>query len=202
MDYMFNATSLIAAAFDNDNIRFRVTGHDDSQEDVEAGFAIDNGPFVLIKFMSNDNNNDVAVRLFGLINSVKKDRRMRVVEACNELNSTYRFVRFTVDHDNDVNMEYDFPLASTDDAIGPMCVEIFRRMMAILERAYPFLMKALHTEEDLQFEKNSGSDSLMDCMRRLLIESGAELSGDESAAELLEMLKALRDKLRCGEDDE
>ena len=62
---LFHATNLITEAFDRHGIKYHV----DEREDVSivlAGFAIRMGPQIDVRFISNDDDNDVAIRVFGL----------------------------------------------------------------------------------------------------------------------------------------
>ena len=140
--YEFNATNLIAKTFEEREMKFHVVnmyGH----EEVLAGFHVDNGPKVIMKFISRDNDNDVAVRIFGLVNA-PTEKRGRVMEACNMLNRKIRFMKFYVDTDGDINVGYDFPVRASDDCIGEMAFEIFVRTMQILNQEYELFNKALY----------------------------------------------------------
>ena len=50
-------------------------------------------------------------------------------------------MRFTLDSDGDINMEYDFPVSITE--IGEPAYEIAVRFTQVLDEAYPELMKAM-----------------------------------------------------------
>lgn len=88
----------------------------------------DNYKFFYIK--NNDGGNDVALRIFK-ISSCPKDQLDRVREALNELQLKYRFLRFTIDDDGDINGEYDFPTCYED--IGKGAVEMCLRLTMILD---------------------------------------------------------------------
>lgn len=146
--YEFKAINLIAEAFEKHEAKFRVFNMQ-GQEELVAGFSVDGGPNVMMKFIIRDNDNDVAARIFGLITKIPKEKRARVMEACNVLNRKIRFMKFYLDTDGDINVEYDFPVHSSDDCIGEMAFEIFVRTMHILDNEYEVFMKALYTEEEL-----------------------------------------------------
>ena len=136
------ATTLIARAMDEKNYKYGITEKEKSSI-LYAGFSIDNGPNVQCKFISTDDDNDVAVRLYGLISGITDSNRGKILEVINKCNNSYRFVTFLIDSDGDVNIQYDFPVTATDDAIGVMSCEIFARIMNIVEECYPLFMKAL-----------------------------------------------------------
>lgn len=146
--YEFNATNRIVETFERNDLKFHVTNVN-GREQVLAGFSVDNGPNVVMKFISRDDDNDVAARIFGLVSNTPKEKRFRVMEACNILNRKIRYLKFYLDIDGDINVEYDFPLRSSDDCIGEMAFEIFIRTMKILDAEYEIFIKALYTNEDL-----------------------------------------------------
>ncbi len=146
--YEFNATNLIAETFEKRGIIFDVVSHNDSEQ-ILAGFSVECGPNVIMRFISDGNNNDVAARIFGLITNTPKEKRSRVIEACNMLNNKIRYMKFYLDTEGDINVEYDFPVHSPDNGIGEMAFEIFVRTMKILDSEYSIFMKALYSEEEL-----------------------------------------------------
>lgn len=103
-------------------------------------FGIKNGGSYRIRFISTDNDNDVAVRIFSLL-SVEDDKRPQVLQALNTLNRRFRFVKFTLDDDGDVNVEYDFPVSAGNLAAASK--ELVVRIVSIVDKAYPELMKAM-----------------------------------------------------------
>ena len=110
--YEFNATNLIAETFEKRGVLFDVVSHHGS-EHLLAGFSVDCGPNVIMRFISRDNDNDVAARIFGLITNTPKEKRARVMEACNVLNDTIRFMKFSLDTDGDINVDYAYTYAKT-----------------------------------------------------------------------------------------
>lgn len=136
---MFQATRQISEAFTEKELKFRVE-ENDQRSYLEAGFNGDNVKAVKVRFISTDNDNDVAVRAYRIV-STNADKLPKVLKAINELNNKYRYIKFVVDEDNDINAEYD--LAVRTGNVGPVCVEIFIRFMNIIDEAYPVLMQAM-----------------------------------------------------------
>ena len=163
----YRATDLITKVFDERGIKYRVS-EGVVQEEVEAGFSIEGGPMVVEKFISIDDCNDVAVRIFSFINNVPKDKQERILKACNYVNDTVRFMKFSMDDSGDVNISYDFPTNTDDCCVGEMAVEIFVRTMRILKEFYPVFMKALFTNEEIQ--SSESHEDLMQRMRRQIDE--------------------------------
>ena len=83
------------------------------------------------------------------------------MEACNVLNHKIRYMKFYLDIDGDINVEYDFPVHSPDNGIGEMAFEIFVRTMQILNSEYSIFMKALYSEEELDIQGHSNTAELM-----------------------------------------
>ena len=149
----YHATQLIVKAFQEKKIRFRVEQLG-RQEEIQAGFQVDCGPFVTVRFISLDDDNDVAIRALGIVGGVPKEKRLRLLEACNEINCKRRFLKFVLDRDGDVNVEYDFLMRADDGCIGEMACEVFAITMHLIDKDYPLLMKAIYTDEPVCGEEN------------------------------------------------
>lgn len=162
----FDATNLIAETFEERGVKFDVVSHH-GIEQLLAGFSVDCGPNVIMRFISRDNDNDVAAGIFGLITNTPTEKRARVMEACNVLNHKIRYMKFYLDTDGDINVEYDFPMHSPDNGIGEMAFEIFARMMHILKSEYSIFMKALYSEEELDIRGHSIPAELMQRLQEL-----------------------------------
>ena len=175
--YEFKATNLIAETFEKRGVRFDVKNVR-GDEVVCAGFPIDCGPKVIMQFICSDNDNDVAVRIFGLVTKTPKEKRSRVMEACNILNRKVRYVKFYVDGDGDINVEYDFPMHTPDEGIGEMAFETFLRMMKILDSEYSIFMKALYTDEDLAMQDHDIHEELRRKLQELREKIAARMAAD------------------------
>ena len=144
---IFNATSIIAEKFDTHDIKYRIVELEQASI-IEAGYQIECGPAVVVKFISRDEDNDVAIRLYNLVHHVPDNKKARIQEVCNELNNKVRFYKFNIDDDNDVNAEYDLMVSVTDECVGEIAVEAFARIMHILDEEYCHFMEALYSPED------------------------------------------------------
>ncbi len=148
---MFHATTLLTECFDTNGVHYQVASSEDSvAEIVEVPCPITGGPTVRARFISTDDDNDVGVRIYSLVTSVQEEKRMAVLEACNRLNATYRFITFELDRDNDVSVAFDLPVATSDECLGHSVMEILARIAGILEDAYPLLMEVLHGKKEDQ----------------------------------------------------
>ena len=78
-----------------------------------------------------------------------------MMEACNMLNKTVRYMEFCLDADGNVEASYDFLQCTPDDGVGKMALEIYAYAMMILNDEYDIFMKALYSEAPLDTEEDS-----------------------------------------------
>lgn len=194
---MYKATGLIQETFDKKGIKYRIDTAGDA-EIVCAGFSIDEGPSVIARFISRDNDNDVALRVLSLINNVPEAKRARVMEACNVLNNKVRYMKFYIDEDGDVNVEFDFPVNVCDECLGEAAYEMFQRIMAILKGEYTLFMKALYTTEKLE---PSGVRGLLDQLRDRLSRMVGD-TDEDGGSSVLHRPEELRSELADSKDAE
>ena len=137
---MFKMTTAIYNALkDEDGLKV-FTDESEKSSNVWLQFGIKNGGSYRIKFISRDDDNDVAVRVYGLV-SLEKDKSNAVLPILNQLNNKYRFVKFVLDDDGDVNIEYDYLMNCPNPAASAR--ELIIRLVNIVDEAYPELMRAL-----------------------------------------------------------
>lgn len=146
----YKATELIARYFENNDIKFNVETPDDTCEILITNFRIDPCPNVTIKFVSAHDDNDVNIRLFQLVTGVPDDKRPRILEACNFVNNKYRFLKYVLDKDGDINLHYDCPLRISDDNVGAVAEEILICMLKSVQVNYPVFMRALYSSEPIE----------------------------------------------------
>ena len=138
---MFKATKAIFGALKRSDMNLKVfTEENEKSSRVWLQFGAKNGSSYRIQFISTDDDNDVAVRVFGLI-SVEDGKGSRVLPVLNQLNSKFRYVKFVMDDDGDINVEYDFPVRAT--RVEDSAEEIVIRFVRIIDDAFPDLMHAL-----------------------------------------------------------
>ncbi len=111
---MYRATLEICQEFDEANIKYDVVDNQDAGYSyVSASFKPKANTVVSIKFISNDDDSDVEVRAFSLAH-IPDERLAGALKLVNELNRRFRYVKFVIGEDNDVNAEYDLPLRHGD----------------------------------------------------------------------------------------
>lgn len=96
----------------------------------------DNYRFFFIK--DGDAGNDVALRI-PQVGHCSEYQIEQAREELNKLQLQFRFLRFTIDKDGDINGEYDFPLTYED--IGNGAVEMALRLTMILDECSPRLKR-------------------------------------------------------------
>lgn len=163
---MFNAIRLLDEAFGTHGLKYQIHETDEYQE-VQAFIGIKNGPSVAARFISQNHGNDLMVRIMGLVNDAPAEKRFRIMEACNQLNNQYRFLKFEMTPDNNVNVEYDFPVCTGDACLGEMALEIFVRMIQILNQGYSQLAKVLYMEDELMPEMKIDTGGTEDFLKLL-----------------------------------
>lgn len=135
---MYQATMEIIQEFDRANIKYDVVDNqDEGYSFVDARFKADTGAVVSIKFISKDDENDFEVRAFSLAH-IPDDKLYGALELINRQNRKFRYVKFVLDDDGDVNLEYDLPVKGAN--VGPCAVEMFIRFMRIIDEALPDFM--------------------------------------------------------------
>ena len=103
-------------------------------------FGIKNGGSYRIRFISTDDDNDVAVRVFGMV-SIDAGQQAKILPVLNKLNSKYRYVKFVLDKASDINLEYDYLVRCPDPSVSAK--EIMIRIVKIVDEAYPEIMRAM-----------------------------------------------------------
>jgi len=163
---MFNAIRLLDETFSAHGLKYQIHETDEYQE-VQAFFGIKNGPSVAVRFISKNQGNDLMVRIMGLVNEAPAEKRYRIMEACNQLNNQYRFLKFVMAPDNSINVEYDIPASTGDACLGEMAFETIVRMMQILNVGYSRLAKALYADDELMPELNIDAGGTTDFLKLL-----------------------------------
>lgn len=143
-------------------------------------FPVKCGPVVIVRFISRDNDNDVAVRVYGLISNIPKEKRSRILEACNLLNAKVRYTKFCLDTDGDINVEYDLPIRISDESVGEIVLETLIRFVQILNSKYSVFMMALYTNEELQVPEDNESAVIVQKIQELRehLEAQKKTAGD------------------------
>lgn len=129
----------IRKAFDAVKINYHVN-HIGNQWELVAGVNGKANTYQVKFICKDDGKSDVAVRIFGLAH-YPDHRRSVALPILNEFQRKYRFIKLTLDKSGDVNLEYDLPACQSN--VGASCVELFLRIMKIVDEIYPDLMRSV-----------------------------------------------------------
>ncbi len=113
----------------------------------------DKGEFVVSVTYTGDNLKSIPIMVFfdkdgeGLVQlacweicNFSEEKQAAGLLCCNQLNSKYRWVKFYVDNDRDTRAELDAII--DPQTVGQECLALVRRMVRIVDDAYPTLMAA------------------------------------------------------------
>lgn len=134
-----NATKAIEQVFHDADLKYTVR-EIEKVSFLEAGLASHQGIQSPIRFLSSDDDNDVAVRISPLVR-VPENKTGEILKLINGYHSRYRYIRFCLDSDNDLIAGYD--LAVKAENIGETALEIFIRFSQILDDVYPEIMRVI-----------------------------------------------------------
>ena len=137
---IYAATKAIEAAMKEKDLKYDLQ-ETDSSSAIRLGFSRDGYSFS-IHFISKDDDPDVAVRVFDLIN-IPEAKRSALFSTLNDLNKKYRYFKFYLNSNDGLNVEYDFPLSISIEQVGKLAIETIARAFKILDDVYPTVMKAL-----------------------------------------------------------
>lgn len=136
---MYRSIAEIHQAFDKKGLKHAVNQVQDKWI-IETVMGGDASKYKFLFIKTDDEDNDVAVRVFSIAN-VPNAKRMQALRLLNKLQLQYRYVRLNLDDDGDINMEYDFPVEFSP--IGEGAVEMLMRCVLILDKIYPELMRLI-----------------------------------------------------------
>ena len=137
---MYKMTKRIYDELKNSTSLKVFTDETERSSQVWLQFGIKNGGSYRIRFISRDDDNDVAVRVYGLV-TVGEENRAKVLPTLNNLNARFRYIKFVMDDDGDINLEYDYPVRCPNPVAS--AEEIIIRIVKMVDEAYPELMRAM-----------------------------------------------------------
>ena len=153
----FHAIQLLDEAFRAHRLNYLFTESGRYQE-IRVPFGIKNGPSVELRYISFNRHNDLTVMISNLVNDIPDSSRAGVLETCNELNRKFRFLKFSLDENSNLDVQHDFPENTGDECLGEMAFEIFLRTIRILGEAWPALGKTLYGQEEAKEDDGKQKD--------------------------------------------
>ncbi len=136
---MNNNAQSFANYLDSKDLHYSVREFDD-ETGIECNIGMDNTKLSILSIFDN-NEKHLSIKIYTLAHT-PESRYGQVLMACNDLNKRYRWVKFYLDKDGDVNAELD---AIVDNVTGAEeSFELMVRIAQISDEAYPVLMKAIY----------------------------------------------------------
>ncbi len=133
-----NATSFINA-LDAKNLKYDVE-EGDGHTLVSISTGAENMTSIRVNLFIDDDNSHVSLCVIGFIR-VKPENFANALIACNSCNQKYRWVKFVIDDDMDINAMDD--AVTNPDSAGEELFELMVRMMQVVDDSYPVFMKSL-----------------------------------------------------------
>ena len=159
---MYQPISCIEKVFTEAGIHFKKHEHKGvDHQIIEAPMVVPGIPVLVFRFIAVGASHEVGMRLFSLVCQVPKAKQHKMLEAVNELNLKYRFLRFFMDDDGDVSVAYDFPDRLDDASIGKAAFEILVRTLKVMSMAYPALMEALIASDSESADELEHKDAIL-----------------------------------------
>ncbi len=114
---------------------------DRNENTVRVSYTGDNLKTIpVIVIFDDDGDGIVALRCWEIAD-VPAEKFSDILAICNELNNKFRWVKFSIDKDNDIVASLDAYIDET--TCGEECASLVRRMIGIVDEAYPDIMKGL-----------------------------------------------------------
>ncbi len=132
-----SAKSFIAV-LENENLKYDLEEREDNTV-VTCIMQAKNTSVAVRIFIDNDNSH-VAIRCFGFAKA-NSEKFANALLLCNKCNLEYRWVKFAIDDDMDINAEDDAVVSP--ETAGKEIFELFIRMISIVDDVYPAFMKAI-----------------------------------------------------------
>ena len=133
---MANYKNLFMRYMDDEGIKYT----DVKENVVKVVYTGDNLKSIpIFVFFDKDGDPLVSFKCWEIANF--KDKEAVGIITCNQLNNQYRWVTFYVDDDADVITQIDSYV--DENTCGPICMSLVRRMVNIVDEAYPEFMRAL-----------------------------------------------------------
>ena len=103
---------------------------------VYSGDNLDTIPIYV--FFDKDGDSLISCKCWDILSF--KNNKAAGIAVCNALNARFRWVKFYIDDDADVVADLDAVI--DDETCGAECLQLVRRMVSIIDDAYPDIIKA------------------------------------------------------------
>lgn len=156
---VYKPIRLIAEEFEKADIKYQVLFNKEKKVEIlKKTIAIDSGPIADVCFICSNysDQNDVIIRIAGLITAVDKEKRVRLLETFNSIHLRTPYFTFSLSSEGDINVGYGFPTLISDDCLGKTALLMLIRCNQILNQEYRIIAQALYSNDPIgSIEKNS-----------------------------------------------
>lgn len=136
---VFPATDEIYSAMKEHGLECGIEAREDSSV-LHIGINTEKTSFEAL-YISRSEKNDVALRIYNLLR-FPEEKLDQLLEAVNEANNRFRFMKFTIDVKNfSVDASFDFTVAAEN--VGECAHEMLMRAAGIIDECYPAFMSTL-----------------------------------------------------------
>ena len=139
---MFKATMAIKEVLSASDVKVYVQENEVYSE-AEVNFPLMYSAPIQMRFISTDDDNDVAVRID--LMRVPGEKTDTVLQLINDFNNKYRYAKFILNDDNDVYAMYDMPVNS--NRVGECAKEMVMRFVKIIREVHPQLLHEMLAQE-------------------------------------------------------
>lgn len=137
----YTTTKEFLKVLSREKLHYRYMGIDeDEDEEITTSFTGDNWDDIFINLFFDEDLEIVSLRCWNIVDFNEKDRA-EALERCNQLNDSYKFVKFVMDEsDWSVGAEMDVPIR--EGAESAECVyDALYYIVNIADEAYPVLQE-------------------------------------------------------------
>lgn len=184
-EYVYETTRGIIEHFDEKDLKYLTRFQEKPEgivEEILVPFGIDNGPSVILHYVSGPGPKDLHIGIPGLLNGISKlssDRRERLMEAINTINCRVRYLNLHPRNDA-ICASLSVPRSIDVWKIGPIAFECLGRTVSILDDEYSLISAAVYTDDPLALSGGELLHRMLEA-RHDLHENCGQTSEDEDS---------------------
>lgn len=134
---IYKATREIANAMDAANLKYDIV----ENEHTSRVICVIVGKILTfrVQFISTDDDNDVAIRVFDLV-KFPEEKQGSMILFANECNNEYRYAKFVIiRNENSLRVDYDFPMSCQNP--GETAMELLSIIMRMIDDVAADMMR-------------------------------------------------------------
>lgn len=145
---IYKSTRIIKKVLDDNNIKNHMYEFGVSSV-IAVDCRIKDDLTVRVQFISKSKDNEVRIMIPYLIRMIPEDKEAEVLKLINACNRKYKFVKFYLDKNRNLQLEYILPQTTQDNSVGAEAVEIYIRMVRTVAYEYPTFMNVIRNRQRL-----------------------------------------------------